>query len=151
MAQNISIKNKKAYHLFEISEKWIAGIQLYGTEIKAIREHKANFVDSFCFFNKGELWIKSLHIAEYSMGTCNNHEPARNRKLLLNKKELLKIDKKMKEKGFSIVPLKLFINERGLAKVEIGLGKGKKMFDKRETIKKRDTKIDAGRNLKIKM
>ena len=116
-----------------------------GTEVKSIRAGKASFNDSYCYFHKGELWIKSLHISEYSHGTYNNHDPLRERKLLLHKKELKKLETRIKEKGFTIVPLSIFINEKGLVKLEIGLGKGKKVHDKRETIKTRDTEREIKR------
>ncbi len=121
---------------------------LTGTEVKSLREGKVSFNDSYCFFNRGELWIRSLHIAEYSHGTVNNHDPIRERKLLLNKRELRKIESKMKEKGYTIVPLRIFFNEKGMAKMEIGLGKGKKSYDKRETIKQRDVEREMKRYLK---
>ena len=116
-----------------------------GTEVKSIRAGKASFNDSYCYFNKGELWIKSLHIAEYSHGNYNNHDPLRERKLLLNRKELKKLETRIKEKGFTVVPLSIFINEKGLIKLEIGLGKGKKVHDKRESIKARDTEREIKR------
>ena len=116
-----------------------------GTEVKSIRAGKASFNDSYCYFHKGELWIKSLHISEYSHGTYNNHDPLRERKLLLHKKELKKLETRIKEKGFTIVPLSVFINEKGLVKLEIGLGKGKKVHDKRETIKTRDAEREIKR------
>ena len=121
---------------------------LAGTEVKSIREGKVSFVDSFCYFEKGELWIKNMHIAEYRFGTTNNHLAVHDRKLLLNKKELRKLENKMKEKGYTIVPLRIFFNENGYAKLQIGLGKGKKFFDKRETIKKRDVEKEIKRYLK---
>jgi len=121
---------------------------LTGTEVKSLREGKASFNDSYCIFNKGELFIKSFHISEYSHGTVNNHDPIRERKLLLNKRELKKLQAKIKEKGYTIIPLRLFFNEKNLAKVEIGLGKGKKLHDKRETIKQRDTERELKRYVK---
>lgn len=136
--QNISIKNKKAFFDYEILETFFAGIQLAGTEIKSIRNGKAGLVDSYCTFINGELYVKNMHIAEYDFGTCNNHVAKRDRKLLLTGKELAKLQKKTKEGGITIVPLKLFINERGLAKLEIALAKGKKTYDKRETLKQKD-------------
>lgn len=116
-----------------------------GTEVKSVRAGKASFNDSYCYFHKGELWIKSFHISEYSHGTYNNHDPLRERKLLLHKKELKKLETRIKEKGFTIVPLSVFINEKGLVKLEIGLGKGKKVHDKRETIKTRDAEREIKR------
>jgi len=133
------IRNRQAYYEYFIDDKYDAGLVLAGTEVKALREGRASFNDSYCYFHHGELWIKSLHISEYSHGTSNNHMPVRERKLLLNKKELKKIEGKIKDKGFTIVPLRIFFTEKGLAKMEIGLGKGKKLYDKRETIKQRDT------------
>lgn len=121
---------------------------LTGTEVKSLRDGRASFNDSYCYFHKGELWIKSLHIAEYSHGTVNNHDPLRERKLLLSKRELKKMETKMKEKGFTIVPLRIYFSEKGFAKLEIGLGKGKKLHDKRETIKSRDVEREMKRYLK---
>jgi SsrA-binding protein len=136
--QNISIKNKKAFFDYEILETFFAGIQLSGTEIKSIRSSKASLVDSYGAFWENQLYVKNMHIAEYEMGTCNNHIAKRDRKLLLTRKELDKMQKKAKEGGITIVPLKLFINDRGLAKLEIALAKGKKTYDKRETLKLKD-------------
>ena len=116
-----------------------------GTEVKSLREGKASFNDSYCIIHKGEMWLKSLHIAEYSHGTVNNHDPVRDRKLLLQKREITKIEGKLKEKGYTLIPLLIFFNEKNLVKVEIGLGKGKKLHDKRETIKKRDVEREMKR------
>ena len=139
MTENkINIVNKKAsfeYHLVDVYE---AGIILTGTEIKSIREAKASLSEAYCTFIKDELFIKNMHVAEYTHGTHYNHEPKRMRKLLLNKSELKKLLGKTKEKGLTIIPIKLFINERGFAKVEIALAKGKKVYDKRESIKQRE-------------
>lgn len=121
---------------------------LLGTEVKSLRDGRASFNDSYCIFNKGELWLKSLHISEYSHGTVNNHDPLRDRKLLLKKRELAKLEAKIKEKGYTIIPLRIFFNDKRLAKIEIGLGKGKKQYDKRETIKQRDSDRDLKRYLK---
>ena len=121
---------------------------LTGTEVKSLRQGRASFNDSYCIVNKGELWLKSLHIAEYTHGTASNHDPLRERKLLLNKKEIRKIESKIKEKGITVVPLRIFFSEKGLAKMEIGLGKGKKMYDKRESIKQRDTQREMKKFLK---
>ncbi len=140
-----NIRNRSAYFEYAIEDKYEAGLVLTGTEVKSLRAGKASFNDSYCFFNKGELWIKSLHIAEYSHGTYNNHNPLRERKLLLNKKELRKIEAKIKEKGYTVVPLAIFFNNKGFAKLEIGLGRGKKLHDKRETIKARDTSREIKR------
>jgi SsrA-binding protein len=142
------IRNRSAYHDYFIDDKYDAGMVLTGTEVKSLRDGRASFNDSYCYFHKGELWIKSLHIAEYSHGTVNNHDPVRERKLLLQKRELRKLEAKIKEKGFSIIPLRIFFNEKGLVKMEIGLGKGKKQYDKRETLKQRDTEREMKRYLK---
>src|SRR6201989_1847209 len=121
----MEIRNKSAFYDYFIDDKYNAGMVLAGTEVKSIREGKVSFVDSFCIFQKGELWVKNLHIAEYRFGTTNNHLAVHDRKLLLTKKELRKLESKMKEKGFTIVPLRIFFSEKGLAKMEIGLGRGK--------------------------
>jgi len=142
------IKNRSAYYEYFIDDKFVAGISLLGTEVKSLREGKANFNDSFCVFIKGELFLRSFHIAEYSHGTVNNHDPIRERKLLLNRRELKKLEGKIKEKGYTIVPLRLFLNEKNLVKMEIGLAKGKKLHDKRETIKQRDTDREIKRYIK---
>jgi SsrA-binding protein len=142
------IRNKSAYHDYFIDDKYNAGMVLAGTEVKSIREGKVSFVDSFCIFQKGELWVKNMHIAEYRFGTTNNHLAVHDRKLLLTKKELRKLENKMKEKGFTIVPLRIFFTDKGLAKLEIGLGRGKKLYDKRETIKQRDTERDLKKYLR---
>ncbi len=139
------LSNKKAYYEYFFEDTYTAGIVLSGTEIKSLRLGKASFNDSYCVFFKGELFVKSLHISEYAFGTYTNHAPLQERKLLLNKRELKKLEEKTKEKGYSIIPLKIFINEKGLAKMEIGLGKGKKIFDKRNTIKERENDRDIKR------
>lgn len=139
------LSNKKAYYEYFFEDTFTAGIVLSGTEIKSLRLGKASFNDSYCVFFKGELFVKSLHISEYAFGTYTNHAPLQERKLLLNKRELKKLEEKTKEKGYSIIPLKIFINEKGLAKMEIGLGKGKKIFDKRNTIKERENDRDIKR------
>jgi len=141
----MEISNRKAYHEFSIEAKYIAGIVLTGTEIKSLREGRASFNDSFCTFFQGELFIRSLHISEYHFGTIHNHEPLQERKLLLHKKELRRLESKMKEKGYAIVPLRIFLASNGFVKVEIGLGKGKKLYDKRESIKERETSRDIHR------
>lgn len=138
MEKKIFIKNKPATFEYAIEERMTAGLVLTGSEIKSIRLSKLSFNDSYCLFIKGELWVKSLHISEYANAGYISHDPIRERKLLLNKKELKKWTAKVKEKGLSIVPLNVFINDDGFAKMEIGLGKGKKMHDKRESIKARD-------------
>lgn len=144
----MSISNKAAYHEYYIEQTYTAGMVLSGTEVKSLREGKASFNDAYCFFHEGELFIKSLHISEYKLGTIYNHVPTQERKLLLNKKELKKLLGKIKEKGYSIVPLKIFFNEDGWAKLEIGLGKGKKLHDKRDTIKQRDVEREIRRYVK---
>ncbi len=141
------IKNRSAYHDYFIEDKYDAGMVLAGTEVKSIRGGKVNFVDSFCVFFKGELWLRNMHIAEYRFGTTNNHLAVHDRKLLLTKHELRKLENKMKDKGYTIVPLRIFFNEKGYAKMEIGLGKGKKQYDKRESIKQRDTAKEIKRHL----
>lgn len=144
----MSIQNRSAYHDYYIDEKYDAGIVLAGTEVKSIREGKASFVDSFCLFIKGELWLRNMHIAEYRFGTTNNHLAVHDRKLLLTKRELRKLEAKTRERGFSIIPLKIFFNEKGLAKVEIGLARGKKLHDKRESLKQKDAEREMKRYLK---
>lgn len=149
MAQeNIYIKNKKAYFEYHILDKYIAGIKLLGTEIKSIRNGKANLNDAFCAFIDGQLYVRNLHISEYSFGSFYNHEAKRDRVLLLNKKELKKLHTRSEEKGLTIIPLALFISERGFAKLEIALAQGKKTYDKRETMKERDTKVEMDRAMK---
>jgi SsrA-binding protein len=145
----INIKNRKASHDFEFVEKFIAGIVLGGTEIKSIRQGKANLVDAYCHFSGDELWVSGMHIAEYSFGSYNNHDPKQDRKLLLKRRELDKLRKKSQEKGFTIVATRLFINDRGLAKLEIALAKGKKEYDKRQDIKERDSQREIARLRKI--
>ena len=147
--QNISIKNKKAGYQYFLVEIFTAGIQLQGTEIKSIRSGKANLSDAYCAFVEDELFVKNMHIAEYDFGTYNNHSPKRDRKLLLNKRELRKLSGKVKEKGFTIIPVRLFINENGLAKLEIALARGKHFYDKRESLKKKDIKKDIDRSLRM--
>jgi SsrA-binding protein len=145
---DIRIKNRKITFEYELIEKWIAGIKLTGTEIKSIRGGKVNLTESYCQFYGGELFVKNMHILEYDFGTCNNHEARRDRKLLLNRKELTKLEKKVKESGLTIVCVKLFINDRGLAKLEIALARGKKTYDKRESLKLKDAKRDMDRVMK---
>jgi len=147
-SSNILIKNKKAFFEYEIIESFTAGIQLLGTEIKSIRAGRANLTDSYCQFFNGELFVRNLHISEYELGTCNNHVAKRDRKLLLQSRELQRWQKKVKESGFTIIPLKLFINPKGLAKLEVGLCRGKKVYDKRESIKERDAGRDMDRMMK---
>lgn len=145
MQKNVNILNKRAKFEFEFLEKYTAGIVLVGTEIKSIRLGKANIAESFCEFSNGELFMINSHIEEYSFGTHYNHKAKSERKLLLNKKELKSLLKSVQNKGLTIVPLRLFTNEKGLAKVEIALAKGKKLYDKRESIKERETKINLDR------
>lgn len=145
----INIKNKRASFDYEWLDKYEAGIKLYGTEIKSIRNGKANLVDTFCRFYNKELYLENMHIAEYECGTYLNHEPKRSRKLLLNKAELQKLEKKVKEKGHTIIATRLYINDRNLAKVEIALARGKKEYDKREDIKRKDMKREDERLRKI--
>jgi len=145
-AKTISIKNKKAYFEYFLLDEYDAGIQLTGTEIKSIREGKANLVDSFCSFRDGELFVINLHIAEYRLGTHYNHDPKRERKLLLNRRELKKLETKTREKGLTIIPFLLYINEKGFAKLKISLAKGKHSYDKRETLKNKDVKREIERS-----
>ena len=142
---NINIRNKKASFEYEFLEKYIAGIQLSGTEIKSIRQGKANLTDAYCFFRNNELWAQGMHIAEYWWGTCNNHNPVRERKLLLSRKELNKLERKSQDKGLTIIAIRMFINERGFAKLEIALARGKKSYDKRQDIKLKDAKREIDR------
>ena len=145
----VNIANKQAYFHYAIESTYVAGVVLLGTEVKSIREGKVSFNDSFCLFDKGELWVRSLYVAAYRLGTTNNHVAVYDRKLLLHKKELKKIQSQLKEKGLTVIPLRVFINDRGLVKIEIGIAKGKKLYDKRETLKQRDNDKDLKRYLKI--
>ncbi len=145
---NIVIKNKKASRNYLFLDKYIAGIQLTGTEIKSLRAGKANLIDSYCQFRNGELFVKGMNISEYYWGNIYNHDPRRERKLLLTRKELSKLEKKVKEGGLTIIVIKVFINERGLAKAEVVLARGKKEYDHRETIKQKDAKREIDRQLK---
>jgi SsrA-binding protein len=147
---SINIKNRKASFSYQLIDKYVAGIVLVGTEIKSIRNNQAHISDAYCLFIENELWVRNLHIDEYSNNGHYNHEPKRARKLLLNRIELNKIDSKIKEKGMSLIPLRLFSNEKGKIKLEISLAKGKKTFDKRESIKEKDIKRDIDRLKKIK-
>jgi SsrA-binding protein len=144
----VNIKNKKAWHDFEIIDKYVAGIQLTGTEIKSIRASKASLVDAYCYFIEGELFVKGMHISEYDFGNIFNHAPKRDRKLLLTKRELNKLFRSVREKGLTIVALRIFIAESSYAKVEIALARGKKEFDKREDMKKADSKRELDRLMK---
>lgn len=139
-ANQVNIKNKRAHFDYVIGDTFTAGLVLTGTEIKSIRESKASLADSYCMIENGEVWIKGMHIAEYFYGTYNNHATRRDRKLLLNKKEIAKLEKEAADPGFTIVPIRLFISERGYAKLVIGVGRGKKQYDKRQSIKERDDK-----------
>jgi SsrA-binding protein len=150
MDNRIHIKNKKAYFDYEIIDKLVAGMQLTGTEIKSIRMGKASLSDSYCLFKENELWVTNLRISAYDHGSYNNHDPYRDRKLLLNRKELNKLEKQTREKGLTIIALRVFINETGYAKLEIALAKGMKKYDKREAIKKKDMKRDMERLGKLK-
>lgn len=141
------LKNRQAFFQYFIDDKYVAGMVLTGTEVKSLREGKASFNDSYCLLQKGEIYVRSLHIAEYSHGTNNNHDPLRERKLLLQKREIRKIEGKLKEKGYTLVPLRIFFTENNLAKIEIGLAKGKKLHDKRDTIKKRDAEREMKRDM----
>ncbi len=143
---NIIIKNRRATFDYEIIESFTAGIQLFGTEIKSVRDGKASLTDTYCLFINNELWVKNMHISTYAFGTYNNHEVRRDRKLLLNRKELNKLSRNTKESGLTIIPLRLFINEKGLAKVVIALARGKKQYDKRHSLKEKEIRreIDRG-------
>lgn len=143
----IELKNRSAFHEYHIEDTYVAGVVLVGTEVKSLRAGKVSFNDSYCYFNQGELFIRSLHISEYAFGTTQKHEPTQERKLLLTRRELKKLETKATEKGYTIVPLKIFFTDKNLAKIEIGIGKGKKLHDKRETIKKRDTEKEMKRYL----
>lgn len=144
-SSNINIRNKKASYEFQLIDKWVAGLALQGTEIKSIREGKASLQEAHCYFNGSELFVKSMNITPYAQASHFNHEPLRERKLLLKKKELEKLQTKSEEKGLTIIPTRLFINGKGLAKMEIALAKGKKLHDKRDSIKEKDLKREMDR------
>ena len=146
--KNINIRNKRATFDYEILEEYVAGVVLVGTEIKSIRLGKASLTESYCYFDKGELWIRGVNIAEYAWGTCNNHAPRRDRKLLLQRKELNKLQRALQDRGLTIVALRLFLSEKGLAKVVIGLARGRKSYDKREYIKANDAKREMDKAMK---
>ena len=148
MSNQINIKNKKARFEYEFLEKFTAGLQLYGTEIKSIRAGKASIVEGYCYVHNGEVFIKNMYISEYEQGSYNNHEPLRDRKLLLNRKEIDKLIKKKKDVGLTIVPLSLFINGKGYAKIDIALARGKKLHDKRHDLKDKDAKRSMDRAMK---
>ena len=143
--KHVNIVNRRASYEYQFLVKYTAGIMLKGTEIKAIREGNVNMSDAFCTFYNGELWVHNMHIAKFTEGTWNNHEPMRERKLLLNKRELNQLEKKLQEQGLTIIPIRVFISERGFAKVEIALARGKKLYDKREDIKAKDQKREMDR------
>ena len=147
-ATNINIKNKRASFDYEFIDTYTAGIVLTGTEIKSIRLGKASLVDTYCYFIKGELWVKNMHIAEYFYGSYNNHVARRERKLLLTKKELDKLKRGSLDPGFTLIPVRLFINEKGLAKLVIALAKGKKQYDKRQSLKEKDDRREMDRMFK---
>ncbi|MBR5877294.1 MAG: SsrA-binding protein SmpB [Alistipes sp.] len=146
--KNINIRNKRATFDYEIQEEYIAGVVLVGTEIKSIRAGKASLTDSYCYFQDGELWIRGVNISEYDWGTCNNHVPRRDRKLLLQRKELNKLQRQLQDRGLTVVGLRLFLNERGFAKIVIGLARGRKAYDKREYLKENDAKREMDKAMK---
>jgi len=145
-ASNISIKNRKAEYEYFLLAKYTAGLVLTGTEIKSIRAGKANIQDAYCAFENGELWVHNMHVSEYANGSYNNHEAKRDRKLLLNKREIKKLLIKLNERGFTIIPTLLYINENGYAKLDIALARGKKKYDKRESIKEKDNRLNYDRD-----
>lgn len=147
-SNEVNIKNKRARFDYEITDTYVAGIVLTGTEIKSIRDGKASLVDTYCLVENGEVWVKGMNISEYFYGSYNNHSTRRDRKLLLNRKEIQKLQKASEDPGYTIVPLKVFINERGLAKMMIGVGKGKKQYDKRQSIREREDKRAIDRMFK---
>lgn len=147
-ADQVNIRNKRARFDYEITDTYIAGIVLTGTEIKSIRQGKASLTDTYCLVENGEVWVKGMNISEYFYGSYNNHETRRDRKLLLNKKEIAKIAKASEDTGFTVIPMKVFINEKGLAKMQIGVGRGKKQYDKRQSIREREDKRSIDRMFK---
>lgn len=150
MSDKINIRNKKAFHDYEILEKYVAGLQLQGTEIKSIRLGKVSLVEAYCLFHGKELYVRGMQISDYAWGSFNKHEPGRDRKLLMTKHELKKLQRKTRESGLTIAALRIFISDSGYAKLEIGLARGKKEYDKRETIKRKDTQRQMERLHKIK-
>ena len=146
--KNINIRNKRATFDYEILEEYVAGVVLVGTEIKSIRLGKASLTESYCYFDKGELWLRGMNVAEYGWGTCNNHAPRRDRKLLLTARELEKLQRASQDRGLTIVGLRLFLNERGLAKIVIGLARGRKSYDKREYLKENDARREMDKAMK---
>jgi SsrA-binding protein len=149
--RKIEVVNRRAAHEYYLTEKYEAGVSLWGTEIKSVRNGNVNLNDAFCSFENGELYVRSLYISEYENGTYSNHVPRRTRKLLLRRQELKKLERKVKEKGFTIIPYRMYLSERGFIKLEIALAAGKKSFDKRESIKERESKRDLDRMKKIKL
>ena len=147
-ASKVNIKNKRAYFDYEIGDTYTAGMVLTGTEIKSIRDGKASLADTYCLVEKGEVWVKGMNISEYFYGSYNNHVARRDRKLLLSKKEIAKIEKATADPGYTLIPLKIFINERGYAKLLIGVARGKKQYDKRQSIKEREDKRMLDRMMK---
>lgn len=147
-ASQVNIKNRKARFNYEIGDTYTAGMVLTGTEIKSIRDGKASLTDSYCVIDRGEVWVKGMHVAEYFYGSYNNHVARRDRKLLLSKKEIEKLSKQSSDAGFTIVPLRIFISDKGYAKMVIGVGKGKKQYDKRQSIKEREDKRNIDRMFK---
>lgn len=150
LKSDINIKNRRAFFDYEILERYTAGLQLFGTEIKSIRDGHAGLTDSYCQFNAGELWVKQMHIAEYRFGSYANHDSKRDRKLLLQRKELRKLERLVRDTGKTIIPLRLFINERGFAKLEIALCQGKHSYDKRQSLREKDDKREMQRIMKNK-
>ena len=148
-SKSVNIKNKRASFDYELLDTWTAGIVLTGTEIKSIRDSKASLADSYCTFINGELWVKGMHIAQYAFGSYNNHEAKRDRKLLLNKKEIRALESATKQTGYTIVPILVFIDEKGRAKVDVALCKGKKEFDKRQTLKEKEDRREMDRAMKV--
>ena len=149
--KKVEIVNRKAKFEYKLLDFYEAGLMLTGTEVKSLRNGEANLTDAFCFFRKGELFVKNLFIAEYKLGTHYNHEPRRLRKLLLHRQELKKLNRRVTEKGFTIVPYRLYFNERGFAKLEVALAQGKASYDKRNTIRERDNKRELARMKKMKL
>jgi SsrA-binding protein len=144
----MELKNRQAFYEYAIEDKWDAGMVLTGTEVKALRAGKASFNDCYCIIHHGEVWVKSLHISEYEFGTYANHPPTRDRKLLLKKREIQKMETRLKDKGYTLIPLRIFFSESGKAKIQIGLARGKKLHDKRATIKEREVQKEIKRFLK---
>ena len=146
--KNINVRNKRATFDYEILEEYVAGIVLVGTEIKSIRMGKVSLTDCYCYFDRGELWIRGVNIAEYAWGSCNNHAPKRDRKLLLNRKEIDRLQRSLQDRGLTVVGLRLFLNERGLVKVVVGLARGRKSYDKREYLKENDARCEMDKAMK---